>query len=275
MTTNKLVEGAYRFASGVSPGLAHKAASMPPQDVVRAGSFATRSYRREPGHPHNRQYWTVGVLADGAGSAAKAGDGAILAVEAAFQHIAQDIGVRSRHLGANRLATVMREAFFGARRELENASVQQCRPIHDYATTLLAIAVNPVAGACVAQIGDGGIVCGPPWRLAIAPHKGESREVTRFLTDDDALSHLVIKTIKPPVLNAVLFSDGLEHLLIDRDLGAHPPFFDWLAGFGDEAPPDFSELLDRDEIRERTSDDTSLVHLIAPYELRPPALRDG
>jgi len=258
---NGYVPWGYHPASGVALSNARKAQGLPCQDVAFAGF--TQSMQNFP-YPPNL---CLGIIADGAGSAPMALEGATCAVATMHAALGRNVGAITYPMQASEwaLSEALRKAFFEVRDALQELARTERRPVHDFATTLLCFVWDPSLGTAFLQIGDGAIVTGPPWTLKFKPHKGASREVTSFVTDDDAPTRVMISHggRKPIPHNVVMFSDGLEDLLIERpSLAVFPPFFDWLAA-NNKNPKgtNLSPLLDRDELRESTSDDMALVAL--------------
>lgn len=246
------------WAGARAVGTSHLAQAQPCQDA-----FACKVWQRPGAEPV-----LVAVLADGAGSAARADVGASLATALVRDIVCEalddgidfdDVPELLRHaLRETRLALLLKATYDG-------------REINDYASTLLAVVAHP-SGTVAGQIGDGAIVVDTGaggWRVVHWPDHGEYANTTSFLTQEDALDNLRIEAIDGPVRRLALFSDGLERMLLDfRAKAAHGPFFDRLilpletvpaAGCDDAVSADIAALLNSDKVNGRTDDDKSLV----------------
>lgn len=203
------------------------------------------------------------AVADGAGSAARAAEGAELALNglAAFWRALDGID----HLDAALAAELIRAARAGI---LDRAAVDGLSPRH-FACTLLAVIATPTASLAL-QIGDGAIAvdAGAGLELALTPMTGEYANMTCFVTDDDALERLQVRVFDTPLVRAAVLTDGLQRLALDLSLGVpHAPFFaplfDTLAGAAEDSLPDLSaaltRFLDSRAVNARTDDDKSLA----------------
>lgn len=232
--------------------------------------------------------YIIAAVADGAGSAPKAHEGAALACQ---KFIELAIPLFSGSLDAPCLVSAIHEKLPAGKFE-------------DYACTLVGVVAGP-KGAFILQVGDGGAVV----RLASAveaptvgremagtavkaqgeaaggttvmedvasqgsytiplwPEETEFLNHTFFITAPDAEEHLQIHRIEEPVHEIALFTDGLQHLIIDRkSKSPHQPFFNTI--FRPlSAEPDqdikaswwLERQLASDHVTKRTDDDTSIV----------------
>ena len=249
----------FNWAQAFTTGASHIACGAPCQDAVAVRQVATPA-----GEPY-----IVAALADGAGTASHAENGAQYAVECFTNYVGDVLA----EFGADDIDEVAQD---GARlvhkvlREL--AGVRQRQPFA-YAATFLGCVSNANLSAFV-QIGDGGIVirdASDRWRLVFQPQHGEYANTSYFITDADALDRLETRIVLKPLSEVVLFSDGLEDLLLrPGSLDVHPPFFEYLRsafslaespGPHDGLSQRLGELLDSPAVRNRSDDDASVVAL--------------
>lgn len=260
----------HQTASAIAPGNGHRARGIPSQDAVSVETMSDGIV-------------TIAVMADGAGSQPYAHAGAWYATKGMMEAIKTSFfpSLRpriTRNIGYGRVVddrpwspvdAMLRREFTDLRSALKQHAACQGHISHDYGCTLQVAFSFANGDTWLLQIGDGLIVTGPPWRLVFAPQQGQSRGYTRFLTDDDALDAVQIAKLPAYAETIVMCSDGLLDLVIEPGtLAIHAPFFDWVrATFRDpDAMPldrDVSKLLasvlDGPEVRELTSDDTSIA----------------
>lgn len=204
-------------------------------------------------------------VSDGAGSAARGGDGAELAIQAATAFIAKKLDQGEFGLSdtlATELVVSVRERIYG-KAEADGLKAR------DFACTLLGLLSSPM-GTLVLQIGDGGVVLdvGFGLELAVVPMGGEYANMTHFVTDEDAISVLVTKTYSDPALRVAAFSDGLQRLALNMAANTpHEPFFSpFFNGMAKATPEQEDQLqallvkfLGGAAVNERTDDDKTLA----------------
>jgi len=204
-------------------------------------------------------------VSDGAGSAAKGGEGAELAIQAAADFIETklkhgEFGL-SDSLAAD-LISFVRERIY----ERADADGLKAR---DFACTFLGL-LSSSMGTLVLQIGDGGVVLdvGAGLELAVVPMGGEYANMTHFVTDDDAISVLATKMYSDPALRVAAFSDGLQRLALNMAVNTpHEPFFTPFFGGMAKASAEQEDQLHAALVRflsgaavnERTDDDKTLA----------------
>ena len=162
-------------------------------------------------------------VADGAGSAAKGGEGGELAIEAAASFVARKVDQGSFNLG-DELATDLVTA---VRNRINAAAEAEGLKVRDFACTFLGV-LSTAKGSLVLQIGDGGVVLdtGEGLEVAVVPMSGEYANMTHFVTDEDALTALATKTYPTRVLKAAAFTDGIQRLGLNLASNTpHEPFF--------------------------------------------------
>jgi hypothetical protein len=243
----------WRFAAGQSTGSSHEKLNLPCQDrMVCLVPEGTDSL--------------IAVVADGAGTAGLAQQGAEVAVWT-VSAMAQ-LGIRA---GRKDYAEVLREAAVLAHQRLSEAAAERHASIRDLACTLLAVIVAPIGGAAL-QIGDGAIVIGTQelaWRHVFWPQKGEYANTTSFLTDESSLARAEIAALPDETLDVAMFSDGLEPLALHfANRTAHAPFFRTAfaplhackePGESSALSQSLTNLLTSQPVRARTDDDASLI----------------
>jgi hypothetical protein len=243
----------WRYAVGQATGGAHEKISVPCQDRFRCEVL-------------EHENTLIATVADGAGSAPLASDGAELAV--ATVNTVVQLGLRA---GRRDYCDVLREAAAVARQRLVDEAQSRNVPLKHFACTLLVTIVAPVGGAAL-QIGDGVIVVrdhGAAWRWMFWPKKGEYANATCFLTDETALNQSETATLPNEVQDIALTSDGLEGLALHyATQTAHEPFFRTAFAPIHAAREDgelaalstsLSQFLRSPSVRARTDDDTTLI----------------
>ncbi len=244
--------GMWRMAGAGVVGASHLRANLPCQDRWDAEILGSHTL--------------IVVVADGAGSAARAEQGAAVVVAAIMRHVREAI-----EEGQDDYSAVLRGSAARARRDLVATSERDGLPLGQYAATALAVVLGPTGGAAL-QVGDGVIIVGEgtdDWSWVFWPHKGEYANTTRFLTDEDALEVLEVEGLTARVHDVLVMSDGLEHLaLVYGERAVFNPFVKAIVGplRGSRATGHdvgLSEALRRflvsDRVASRADDDLSLV----------------
>jgi Protein phosphatase 2C len=245
--------GVWRVAGASVPGAGHLRSGLPCQD------------------DHCWQVETDGVLiaavADGAGSASHAEEGARAAVRAAVDQAAtiwRTLAPREREEWDH----LLQGAFIVARLAVQSAAKTLGRPIHDLATTLLLAVATPDQTAA-AQIGDGAVVArlaGEGLTALTRPPVTEHLNETTFLTSDDALSEMQFALCDEPARGLAMLSDGLQMLALKMPQGEpHAPFFAPLLRFTaaaaepERAEEQLRKFLQSPGVAQRTDDDLTLL----------------
>jgi hypothetical protein len=205
-------------------------------------------------------------VSDGAGSALKGGEGAEIAIQAVARFVEEKFSKGQVPQLDNSAAS---EILSAVRFEIASAAKSSQLSMRDFACTLLGL-VSTLECTLVFQIGDGGIVLNTAdgLELAVVPMSGEYANMTHFVTDDDAISALTTKTYRGPVVQAAVFSDGLQRLLLDLSTNTPhlPPFvtlFDTMSKASDDQEDQLQaallRFLNSDRVNQRTDDDKTLV----------------
>ncbi|TXC66049.1 protein phosphatase 2C domain-containing protein [Piscinibacter aquaticus] len=204
-------------------------------------------------------------VADGAGSAAKGGEGAELAIEAAASLIAKKVKQGEFGLGdtlATDIVLAVRERIYAAA-EIERLKAR------DFACTLLGV-LSTSTGTLVLQVGDGGVVVdtGAGLEVAVVPMSGEYANMTHFVTDEDAVTVLATKSYPDRALKVAAFTDGVQRLALNMATNTphepfFSPFFNGMAKATAEQEDQLQGLLVKflgsQPVNERTDDDKTLA----------------
>jgi hypothetical protein len=217
-------------------------------------------------------------VADGAGSAARGGEGAELAMSAAAGFIEKKLKHPELGLG-DELAVGCVQA---VRASIDSAATAAGLKPRDYACTFLGL-LSFERGSLLMQVGDGGIVVdfGNGLEVPIEPMGGEYANMTCFVTGEDAIEVLQTKSFSAPVIRAAVFSDGLQRLALNMATNAaHVPFFKplftALAKSSEEQEDQLAAALQRflssESVNQRTDDDKTLVIAVLPVSANLPEL---
>lgn len=208
----------------------------------------------------------VVVVADGAGSAAKAEIGSAFVC----RKFAADI---EKQLRDNMAITGFDNNFFKKwiadfQNELQSQIESEDLRLRDFACTFLAAIISDEA-ACFAQIGDGAIVVKDEenqYSFVFMPQQGEYVNQTFFATDKNAANQLEFVFLERHVIELALFTDGIQNLVIDsRQHTVNDDFFsqwfEWLHHVEDQniGNASLENYLNSPAINERTDDDKTLV----------------
>lgn len=213
----------------------------------------------------NKQPLLSMFVTDGAGSATKGGVGAELAIEAAAAFIANK--VKQGEFGLS--DTLAADLVFAIRERIYAAAEAETLKTRDYACTFIGVLSSPI-GTLVMQVGDGGVVIdtGAGLELAIIPMFGEYANMTRFVTDEDAVNVLETKTYPDRALKVAAFTDGIQRLALNLATNTpHEPFFEpFFNGMARATAEQEDQLhgllvkfLGSQAVNERTDDDKSLA----------------
>ena len=204
-------------------------------------------------------------VADGAGSAARGGQGAELAIEASAAFVSSKL-VSPGFAMHEEFAI---ECVIAIRNRIYAQAVKDGFKVRDYACTFLGV-LSSAKGTLVMQIGDGGIVLdtGHGLNVAITPMSGEYANMTHFVTDEDAIQVLISKVFPNKASKVAVFTDGIQRLALNMASNtAHDPFFfpffKVLASIPSEQEDQLQNalvnFLNSASVNERTDDDKTLV----------------
>jgi hypothetical protein len=209
--------------------------------------------------------WLIVAVADGAGSAPRAAEGAALAVRAVVEHgrgriLDPDAG--DLDAGDVDAAGLAADCIGAARLALEDLAGDD--ELGDLATTLLVV-VGRGAQLGLAQVGDGAVVVdsGGASRVVGAVDRGEYLNETVFVTSSGWEDARRVDVVEAQVDGIAVMSDGLQLLALDlATMEAHEPFFRPLWDFARRAEATSDELaafLASERVCARTDDDKTLV----------------
>lgn len=210
-------DSSWRYSLSTSIGRRHIDAGLGSDD---AGTCWTLSA--------NGQEYLIAAVADGAGSAKNAGEGAAIATVTIStllrQYLIQDGTLKEiTDSTIDQWLSEVRQQILNAA-ELATDAGSKPYTIKDYNTTLLfAVAGDDHTVLC--QIGDGAIVVDEPegrWQLAFEPQRGPlahpyRRSQTNFVTSDRYEQKREIAYLPRRISKIALFSDGVEHVALKAD----------------------------------------------------------
>lgn len=204
-------------------------------------------------------------VADGAGSAARGGEGADLAVQEAASFIVDKLKLFEFGLSDDLAVSCV----IAIREKLYSVAAAEGLTARDYACTFLGV-ISSEQATLVLQVGDGGIVLdmGAGLEVPIVPMVGEYANMTHFITDEDAVNVLETKTLSGPAIRVAVFSDGLQRLALNMATNTpHEPFFAKFFSVLGNLPVDKEDemnaalvrFLSSAAVNERTDDDKTLA----------------
>ena len=251
------VEEAMWKTVGVSvTGTGHLKAGLPCQDAHEVSVL-----------PGGR---LIAAVADGAGSAAYAEEGAALAVGTAhlwLNSLPKNL-IELDESNPAKLRETLIAPLNHALGTLERQAEAEEVSLRDFATTLLVAIATPDYVAA-AQIGDGAIVlrdANGDLHALTTPQNGEHANETTFLVTEGALENAQVHFWRGQVTHLALFTDGLQRLALKLpEATPHAPFFtpllQFVANLDDvtEARAQLQNFLRSPRISERTDDDLTLV----------------
>lgn len=255
----------WRALGAVATGAAHERRG--------AGCEDAYGYARLPGG------LLLLAVADGAGSASRAAEGARCAVTTALGSLDHALRTGAPPLDGPRWRTLLETALAAAHAALnEVARTETYAPdARELATTLLLVAVSPRCFAA-AQVGDGAIalrVAGGEPEIPLHPPPTEYPNETTFITGVGWREDARYAVRCDEDVDAVaLLSDGLELLAVEgRTREPHAPFFRPLwsyAARGDAAPEELARFLRSERVAARTDDDRALVLAVRERDVPAP-----
>ncbi len=209
----------------------------------------------------------IAAVADGLGSAARADEGAKIAVETALDALAEAL-VDSLPFNSDTLLKIVQDAFTHARQALEQTASNSALPLRDYGTTLIVTMVTE-DWLVLGHIGDGAVVAlfaDDTLKTVSPPQRGEYVNEATPLTAQDALLMAHFSVCQAPVKAVALLTDGLQHLSLN--LATDAPFAPFFAPFFSaitqtldvsEASGQLAAFLGSERVCARTDDDKTLV----------------
>ena len=245
----------WRVVCASEVGTSHTYSGLPCQDSCLAQADG----------PANGQSLLSVFVADGAGSAAKGGEGAEAAVEAAAEWLAAK--TRQGEFGlSDSLAT---DLLLHVRDRLHAAAEQTQLKARDFACTFIGV-LSSETGTLVMQVGDGGVVLdtGSGLEVAVVPMSGEYANMTHFVTDEDAVARMETKAYPDKATRVAAFTDGIQRLALNLTSSTpHEPFFEpFFSGLAKATAEQedllqglLTKFLSSPAVNERTDDDKTLA----------------
>jgi hypothetical protein len=205
--------------------------------------------------------------ADGAGSAARAGEGSRLAVDTALEAARAEVEAGEPQDPEDWY--LLLERIVRAARERLEAEAPAPEKLRDLSTTLLGVIWSPRHVAAL-QVGDGWIVIESAGSMSapISPVKGEHFNETIFVTSAAFAELARYEVLEAGSVSGVaVLTDGLEMVSMDMTDGTpHQPFFRPLFELARDpeedlatAERDLGHFLGSERICERTDDDKTLI----------------
>lgn len=246
-------------------GVRHKRDDKPCQDCF--GYRLLNAPAREGAHQPLSTNALVVAVADGAGSAPLAQEGAHVMVESALAAVATRW---ERYRPASRKAwrDLVTQAFQIAQHQITKRAAAAGQPPRAYAATLLLAIISQETLVC-GLVGDCAVVIATgaeEYQSLCEPQRGEYANTTYFATHHDLAQRLDIQLIERRVDQVALFSDGLLNLALNiAENQPYAPFFAPLFAFAREATDEaqaaqtLATFLDSERVNQRTHDDKTLV----------------
>ena len=206
------------------------------------------------------------AIADGAGTAARADVGALVAVRAAVDALEAELAQIPENIDVwNRILV---GAFRTAREALQTLADAELNTLRVFATTLTCV-VAVDGWLAVGQLGDAAVVgmdgAGALF-LTVRPQRGEYANEAYFLTMPDALEWLEVWVASGDLTAVAATTDGLLRLALKLpDYLPHAPFFHPLWNYAahaddtEQAQARLAEFLSGSRVNARTDDDKTLV----------------
>ena len=208
----------------------------------------------------------LAAVADGAGTARRAEEGARCATDRAVAWLAA--ALERPPADEEEWRAAMLGAFGHARDALAEAAAAENLPLREFSATLTC-AVATEDRLIVGQIGDGVAVArdgADTLFTTIRPRRGEYANEAAFLTMPGLLDHVEVAIVPRPVAALAITTDGLLRLAVRLPAhDPHPPFFRPLFAFAaeaedtDRAAADLAAFLASERVGARTDDDKTLV----------------
>jgi len=214
----------------------------------------------------SQQEYFVCIVSDGAGSAQFGGEGAQLACSVALSRIKESLSNTALDSLDN---VIIHEWVKQIQQGIRETAHIGKSTVREYACTLLG-AIIGWDSALFFQIGDGAIVASNSYAqgLVFYPDIGMYANMTYFVTEEDALSHLQVAITHARIDEVALFTDGIQNLAISLEQHIpHIPFFEPMlhkirTSSMDEClvfNESLAQFLNSASVNERTNDDKTLI----------------
>ena len=208
------------------------------------------------------------AVADGAGSALRAEEGASIAVKAAIGHLRESYKECRDLKNQEKIESLVLGSVYKARLAVEKHVEENNDKVSDFACTLLLTFATDDFVA-MAQIGDGGVVIqdfeNNITGLTI-PEPSTYANETSFLISPNAFEHMQFQLWKGKAKHIAMFSDGLQYLCLQMPGGTpydkfFKPLFKFLDSSRDQSilEKDLTNFLESGKVKEHTDDDITLI----------------
>jgi hypothetical protein len=248
-------KGTWRFAAAKTAGTSHLREGLPCQDSFRCQAVST-----------SQGSILIVVISDGAGSASESERGSAFICAALPEEVQRSLS------DVTPAPDWLRKCVSRTRDGLVVEADHLGIPTRQLAATMLC-AVLAEEWSAFAQIGDGAIVTPEigtrSWAWLFWPQRGEYANTTSFLTDPTALETVQIDVIPHPQDEVALFTDGLQHLVLNyEEQSVHSPFFESMMapirrsranGDDQQLSAALKRYLRSDVVISRADDDLTLV----------------
>jgi hypothetical protein len=226
-------------------GASHERKNVPCQDAFAAWSDGPRC---------------IAVVADGAGSAPRGGEGA----ERAAQVIVACLSARPAGSGTRE---AIRAAMREARTVLSNEATLAGEKLRSFATTVVGGVLQGGHGLFF-HLGDGLALAfggAPPYVLRAASHgtPSEFANISSFLTDADWEQNLVFTPVRSASC-AMLMTDGFSPFAVGSDGQPKLRFCEPILDFMERHPGEvgaraLADMMNREIVRKTSGDDCTLL----------------
>ncbi|QIG79759.1 PP2C family serine/threonine-protein phosphatase [Stakelama tenebrarum] len=216
----------------------------------------------------------IAIVSDGAGSAEYGGEGAALLCDRLVarldRHLSAGVRKTGTRAGLLGLCRAVREGVHDAREAARAQGAEAGVGLESFHATLVGAVMLPRQGGLFFHIGDGAALAiggdGERWQLS-APSNGEYADTTYFYTEPDWRTNLRFSLIDGGYDTIFVMTDGVTDLALSARPGGHEPFMPFFRPIGrylagatrEEGEEALSATLDSGAVRERTSDDKTLV----------------
>jgi hypothetical protein len=244
----------WRYIYSSVKGTSHSASGTPCQDYASCRDWPEKGI-------------FAAVVADGAGSASHAEQGAALACSVALSLIEDYLQEDSP---LSEFSQDQAEAWTAqiAEKISKEAQAAGLSP-RDFACTFLMAVVGETSGFFL-QVGDGAIVVAleEDYTPVFWPQSGEYVNATYFVTDQEVIQHLQFKVLVESISEVALLSDGLQMLALQfSEKSAYTPFFRPMfaqlalasVGHAEQLSLPLANFLNSEPVNSRTDDDKTLV----------------
>jgi hypothetical protein len=249
--------GKWRYTFHSTIGTSHLKVDLPCQDACLCTVLQTNL----------NESVLIAVATDGAGSALRADFAAQLACNS-FVEQSQTLFARGG------VRDVTYGFFFDWIQRFREAVAEQAAEegltMREFACTALAAIIGEQEAAFF-QVGDGAIIVNgeeDDYDWVFWPQKGEFANETNFITDLVTVGAAEVTFVSRRIVEAALFTDGLERLVLNLEQQTvHGPFFRMAfaplrhadAGHAEVLSQSLDKFLASVEVNKRTDDDKTLI----------------